>query len=465
MSNKKTTANDGSTGSTGGTTLSLDDSDIKKIIDTISDMVFICEDGLIKYVNPLGMVILGVEDEDDLTNTPFQSLIADDYASIVDDILSMLVLEHRPTAMRIKCFDGRQLSVRMEVVTLNHNKNNRTLVVAQDITHQVKLTEGMHRSETRFKKLVDSSLNFICVCDKDGVITYVNESGVKIMCAKSDADILGKSLHEFLQADYRDFILTGIHALLDSDEPLPIRFLNIDGGIIDADVSFTKLSGGKDFSYKVEARDITARNNAVSALRRSIETLEQRVEERTRELQEEVSIRRQAEEKMRHMASHDDLTKLPNRALMLDRLDVAIRRSHREKKLCGVAFIDLDGFKAVNDTMGHEAGDKLLCAVAEKLLKCVRETDTVARIGGDEFVLILPDMHTRDNAELVAKRVIEILSQPIDVGSSKKAAIGASIGIAMFPANSDNPEALLKLADKAMYKVKGKGKNDFAFVD
>jgi len=447
------------------TALSFGDDDVKKIIDTISDVVFICENGLIKYINPLGMVILGAEDENDLIDTAFQSLITDDYASIVDDILAMLVLEHKPTAMRIKCFDGTQLSVRMEVVALSQDKSNRMLVVAQDITQQVKLTEGMHRSEARFRKLVDSSLNFICVCDKDGTITYVNESGIKIMRAKSDADILGKSLHEFLQSDYRDFILTGIHALLDNDEPLPIRLTAIDGGIIDADVSFTKLSGGKDFSYKVEARDITARNNAVSALRRSIETLEQRVEERTRELQEEISIRRQAEEKMRHMASHDDLTKLPNRALMLDRLDVAIRHSRREERLCGVAFIDLDGFKAVNDTMGHEAGDKLLCAVAEKLLKCVRETDTVARIGGDEFVLVLPDMHVRDNAELVAKRVIEILSQPIDVGNGKKATIGASIGIAIFPTNGDNPEALLKLADEAMYKVKGKGKNDFAFAD
>lgn len=464
MSNKKLSAKDKSTNPDSVIALSLGDGDIKKIIDTISDMVFICENGLIKYVNPLGMVILGVENENDLINIPFQSIIADDYASIVDDILSMLALEHKPTAMRVKCFDGKQLSVRMEVVSLAQDKHNRILVAAQDITQQVKLTEGMHRSETRFRKLVDSSLNFICVCDKDGIINYVNESGIKIMRATSGAGILGKSLYDFLHVDYRDFILTGIHALLDNDEPLPIRFSDTMGGIIDADVSFTKLGSGKNFSYKVEARDITARNNAVSALRRSIETLEQRVEERTRELQEEVSIRRKAEEKMRHMASHDGLTKLPNRALMLDRLDVAIRRSHREKKLCAVAFIDLDGFKAVNDTLGHEAGDMLLCQVAERLLKCVRETDTVARIGGDEFVLVLPDMHAVDNAELVAKRAIDILSQPINLGDTT-ATIGASIGIAMFPTNGDGPEALLKIADKAMYKVKGKGKNDFAFAD
>ena len=313
------------------------------------------------------------------------------------------------------------------------------------------------------KKLVDSSLNFICVCDKDSVITYVNQSGIKIMKIGSSKDILGKSLYEFLHDDYRDFILTGINDLLESDDILPLRFIDASGGAIDADASFTELNAGKDLTYKVEFRDITARNNAVSALRKSIDTLEQRVEERTCELQEEVSVRRQAEEKMRHMASHDDLTKLPNRALMFDRLDVSIRRSHREKRLCAVAFIDLDGFKAVNDTMGHEAGDRLLCAVADGLLQCVRETDTVARIGGDEFVLVLPDLHTRENAEMVAKRVIEILSQPIDVGNGK-AAIGASIGISIFPEDNKDPEVLLKLADEAMYKVKGKGKNDFAFA-
>ena len=313
------------------------------------------------------------------------------------------------------------------------------------------------------RKLVNSSLNFICVCNKDSVITYVNQSGVKIIKANSAEDILGKSLYEFLHDDYKDFILTGIHDLLESDEILPVRFIDAAGGAIDADASFTELSTGKGLAYKVEVRDITARNNAVSALRKSIDTLEQRVEERTYELQEEVSVRRQAEEKMRHMASHDDLTKLPNRALMLDRLDVSVRRSHREERLCAVAFIDLDGFKAVNDTMGHEAGDRLLCAVAEGLLQCVRETDTVARIGGDEFVLVLPDLHTRENAEIVAERVIEILSQPIDVGSGN-AAIGASIGISIFPEDSKSSEVLLKLADEAMYKVKGKGKNDFAFA-
>ena len=317
--------------------------------------------------------------------------------------------------------------------------------------------------EASLRKLVDSSLNFICVCDKDGVITYVNQSGIKIMKAGSAKDILGKSLYEFLHDDYKDFILTGIHVLLESDEILPVRFIDAMGGAIDADASFTELGMGNDLTYKVEVRDITARNNAVSALRKSIDTLEQRVEERTYELQEEVSVRRQAEEKMRHMASHDDLTKLPNRALMLDRLDVSIHRSHREEKLCAVAFIDLDGFKAVNDTMGHEAGDRLLCAVAEGLLGCVRETDTVARIGGDEFVLVLPDLHTRENAEIVAKRVIEALSEPIDVGSAK-ASIGASIGISIFPEDDNNPETLLRLADEAMYKVKGKGKNSYAFA-
>ena len=154
---------------------------IEKIINSLSDIVFICEKGLIKYANPHGLAVLGAKNEDDLTNYPFQSLIADDYASIVDDILSMLALEDKPTSMRVKCLDGRQLSIRMEVINISENGDDTAIVLGHDITQQVRLTEGLHRSETQFRKLVDSSLNFICVCDKDGVITYVNQSGVKIL--------------------------------------------------------------------------------------------------------------------------------------------------------------------------------------------------------------------------------------------------------------------------------------------
>ena len=127
-------------------------------------------------------------------------------------------------------------------------------------------------------------------------------------------------------------------------------------------------------------------------------------------------------------------------------------------------FIDLDCFKAVNDTLGHDAGDLLLVGVSERLAKCVRETDTVARLGGDEFIVILSRIDSRENARIVAQKIIDTLTASFNL-KHKTASIGASIGIALYPDHEQDPEELIKCADEMMYAVKRNGKNNFAFYD
>ena len=177
----------------------------------------------------------------------------------------------------------------------------------------------------------------------------------------------------------------------------------------------------------------------------------------------EITARKEAEEKIRHLANHDVLTDLPSLRLANDRLSRAVNMARRYKKMAAAMFIDLDGFKAVNDSFGHDAGDNVLREVARRLTSCVRETDTVARVGGDEFLMIVTELRSPDDAALIAEKAIALVSMPIEM-SGRRAVIGASIGIALYPADGHDNAALIKEADAAMYRVKVSGKNGFAFA-
>jgi len=181
-----------------------------------------------------------------------------------------------------------------------------------------------------------------------------------------------------------------------------------------------------------------------------------------RRLYLEIKNRRKLEKQMHYMATHDDLTGLANRVLLKDRLNTAITFHQRQKLLLAVLFIDLDGFKNINDNYGHDVGDELLVEVASRLKGCVRESDTVVRFGGDEFVLLLTGLHHQDEAAYVADKVLKLIQQPIKL-SEVTATIGCSIGIAMYPDDGDSDNELLKVADSLMYKVKAAGKNHYVF--
>jgi len=179
-------------------------------------------------------------------------------------------------------------------------------------------------------------------------------------------------------------------------------------------------------------------------------------------LANEIAARKQVEEKIRYMAGHDNLTGLPNRTLFKDRLETAQNTAIRNKKKLAIMFIDLDGFKAVNDTFGHKAGDLLLQEIAQRLEAAVRKADTVARVGGDEFIVLLNGIECSCDAELVAKKILLSLGQPICL-TDNTAKVGASIGISIFPDHGDNTEKLITYADDAMYGIKKSGKNAYAF--
>lgn len=212
--------------------------------------------------------------------------------------------------------------------------------------------------------------------------------------------------------------------------------------------------------------DVTEQRRAGDELR---ESLERAVAQRTAELKAanarlgaEIGDRRQAEERARHLADHDALTGLPNRRLLEDRLTQALALSQRNRKQTAVMFVDLDRFKTINDSLGHAAGDEVLQEVARRLVKQLRVGDTICRIGGDEFVVVLPEAKRSTDAAHVAGKIIETLSQPVRA-ADRELTVTPSIGIAVFPEDGRDAETLIRNADAAMYHAKESGRANYQF--
>ena len=180
-------------------------------------------------------------------------------------------------------------------------------------------------------------------------------------------------------------------------------------------------------------------------------------------IHQDITVRKEAEARIFHLAHHDPLTDLPNRTMFYDRLKQALGQAKRHDRIVGVLFSDLDRFKPINDSLGHEMGDELLKNVADRLTRCVRATDTVARLSGDEFTIILQDLERGQDAGHVAQKVLEAVTQPVTLGNQTIQAT-ISMGIALYPFDATDPDVLLAQADRAMYRAKEKGGHCYQFV-
>jgi diguanylate cyclase (GGDEF)-like protein/PAS domain S-box-containing protein len=178
----------------------------------------------------------------------------------------------------------------------------------------------------------------------------------------------------------------------------------------------------------------------------------------------DITERKQVEERIAFYAMHDPLTELPNRRLLADRLEQAIAIAHRHGDEAALLFIDLDRFKAINDTLGHGIGDELLVRIAERLRGLMRESDTIGRLGGDEFLAVLPELHEKEAASRVAQKIQETLSRPFVI-DGQELTVSVSIGIALYPQDGDTIESLIRSADMAMLAAKRAGRHGFRFFD
>jgi len=208
--------------------------------------------------------------------------------------------------------------------------------------------------------------------------------------------------------------------------------------------------------------DVSAEHAAREALERAVADRTQELVSANRRLEAEIADRKLAETRAQHLADHDPLTGLPNRRLLEDRLTQAIARGGRNQKPTAVMFVDLDRFKAINDTLGHAVGDVLLKEVSERLVRQLRVGDTVCRIGGDEFVVVLPEVTRSSDAVGVAAKIIETVSLPYSV-EDRELQVSVSIGISVFPDDGRDAETLIRNADAAMYHAKETGRAGYQF--
>ncbi len=312
------------------------------------------------------------------------------------------------------------------------------------------MQKKLQESEKLHRYIVNKSPDIVYMLDTEGRFTFVN---------KRVETLLGYSKNELIGQHYSKLIY--------ADDNQKARF------------TFNERRTGKRSSVNIELRLVCKDNHnikhfdtrllpieisAVGIYNNQSGAQDNHKFIGTYGIARDVTDRKIAEETIRFQAYHDLLTSLPNRSLLKDRLNQAISQARRNDHKVAVMFLDLDRFKVVNDTLGHMIGDELLRSVGQRLQSCLRDCDTLARIGGDEFTILLPEVHDHSSATEVAKKIIRNLKKPFIV-EGHECFISTSIGIAHYPDDGSNMETLIKNADMAMYSIKGEGKDGYHFYD
>jgi len=323
---------------------------------------------------------------------------------------------------------GKHIGFAKVIRDLTERKRYEDALLAMDAT--------LREERDRLHAATESSLDALFICEafrddsgeiEDFVFTYLNNNAVKLTLLPRGV-LLGGKMCELLPLNrtggfferYKQVVLTG-KPFVDEHE-----LQRSNTSICWIRVQAVKLHDG----VAITASDITAR--------------------------------KRAEQRVMHLAQHDSLTGLPNRNLLNDRIDQSIARAKRDKTKVGVLLIDLDSFKEINDTLGHTIGDEVLCIVARRLQEAIRASDSIIRMGGDEFVAVVPDIHQLPELITVVDKIFDHLRPPIHCGPHKIRQT-CSIGIAIYPESSTTTGELLKRADMAMYASKHAGKNQFKF--
>lgn len=299
-----------------------------------------------------------------------------------------------------------------------------------------------------------------------------------IEAGSGEAALLACEEHEFalILLDIRMPGMDGFElaAALSRDEKTrdtPIIFVTASGGDELIHLKGYEFGAVDTITKPVNEQVLLSKTRVFVELWRSKRQLHQLLgvlEERNKKLEEEIAERRRIETLVRHQAQHDALTSLPNRILFLDRLDTALERAARHHENFALLYVDIDGFKAVNDNHGHLVGDELLRHIAQRLSKNVRKTDTVSRLGGDEFAVILEEVANDRAALQVGLKICEALAVPYELqmpDGPVTVRVGASIGVSIFPDHGRNRNDLINAADAAMYRAKRSGKNHAALAE
>ncbi|RKZ57522.1 MAG: two-component system response regulator, partial [Gammaproteobacteria bacterium] len=310
------------------------------------------------------------------------------------------------------------------------------------------MQKQLAESERLHRYIVNTSPDIIYILDQDGHFTFINER-IESLLGFSKEEIVGKHYsflvhHDDMEQAKYVFNERRVGTRAAKNIELRLKCKN-DGGSCHFDNRTLPIELNAMGMYEGKNND---GNNSYTG---------------TYGVARDVTERKLAEETISFQAYHDLLTKLPNRALLRDRLSIAINQAKRDDEKLAVMFLDLDRFKNINDSLGHMIGDELLQQVSSRLKNCIRQADTLARFGGDEFTLLLPKLQNgRDDASKLAEKITNTLKKPFNI-DGHELYVSVSIGIALYPQDGTQMDNLIKHADVAMYHVKGQGKNGYQF--
>ncbi len=406
----------------------------RTLVEWSPDPVLVHRMGVILYVNPAAVRIFGAETGAELVGKSTQDLIHPDFrgqqAARMQAIVSKTPIPPLVESRFVR-LDGSVFDVEVQGTSIQFEGAAAIHVVLRDITQRKQAKERLKLAASVFTHAREG----IAITDADTMIVDVNTTFSSITGYSRDEVLgtqpsmfrLGPHSEAYFEAMWRDLKDKGHWSgeiWSHQKNGTPYAELLTISTVLDAQ--------GAVQNYVVMFVDITA----MKTYQRQLET----------------------------MAHFDALTNLPNRLLLADRLQQAMRQSQRRQQSLAVVFLDLDGFKAVNDRYGHSMGDQLLIAVAQRMKGALRDGDTLARLGGDEFVAVLVDLTQAEDAEPVLERLLQAASDPVTVGNTGLQ-VSASMGIAVYPRDGTHTDLLLRRADQSMYQAKEAGRNRFHFFD
>ncbi len=385
------------------------------------------------YMNPEYTNITGYTLEDTLSHTDW---ITRSYPDPLDrkELMDFLAQDASHTqGSRVFSVVCRNLTVKEIEFVKVFLDDGRTIIFLSDITEKTHAAEAIRESEEKFRALFEDSKDAIYIASADG--RFVD-------CNRSFLSLFGYTREEVLEIHTRDTYyskedrktLVRTIAQKEATRDFEVRLLKKDGTVMDCLLSVSEKRGGDGSitGYQGIVRDVTAL--------------------------------KKAEDTIRHMAYHDALTGLPNRTLFGDRLSMAMAKARRRNEKVAVAVLDMDQFKKVNDLMGHKAGDFVLKAAANRLSSALRKSDTVARMGGDEFILILNEIASMNDIDVVVDKILHAFRKSFVIDSNHFF-VTVSVGGAIYPDDGEEGETLIRRADLAMYRAKRSGKNRYCRFD
>ena len=338
----------------------------------------------------------------------------------------------------VPVFRGEQIVAILGVGNSPHDYGDRDIEtvatladLAWDIAERKRAEDALRDSEARYRRIVETANEGIWAMDEDYLITFVNPRMAALLGYAVD-EMRGQPVTAFMfEAD-----------LGDHHDKMKIR----------------QQGGNAQYERRFRHKDGSEVWALVSAVALQDD---QRQFRGSFAMFTDITLLKEQQRRLEQMAHYDMLTQLPNRRLLADRLRLALAQTRRSSCLLAICYLDLDGFKPINDTLGHEAGDRLLVAVAGRLKQCLREGDTVARIGGDEFVLLLGGLSTIEEGDRALERLLWGVAEPYALGDSLPVRVSASVGVTLFPLDHAEPDILLRHADQAMYQAKQTGRNRY----